>query len=147
MPGSLAIDGAAQSDAARDDRAEFDAGGGRVVARLGSGANATTGGTLAVGGAVTTVTFRVRIGTGGVPAGATIANRAQANFTAATNGQQDAGVETAPAETRVLALDLAMFKQHDPAFVSGGRARSSSASPTSARASRRARSSTPSPTR
>ena len=69
VSGSLAIDGVAQTDAGGDDRAEFDMAGDRVVARLGTGANATAGGTLAIG-AASEVTFRVRIDNGGFAAGA-----------------------------------------------------------------------------
>jgi uncharacterized repeat protein (TIGR01451 family) len=59
-PGSLTIDGAAKTDVAGDDQAEYAAGSGgtgTVTARLGSAASATAGGTIAQGTS-TTVTFQ-----------------------------------------------------------------------------------------
>ena len=52
-----------KTDAAGDDQAEFIAAGNQVVFRLGTGANATTGGTLAIG-ASTTIQFQVRVNSG-----------------------------------------------------------------------------------
>ncbi|MCC6807316.1 MAG: DUF11 domain-containing protein [Deltaproteobacteria bacterium] len=71
VPGSITVDGAARSDRAGDDQAEL--AGGQVIARLGTGASASQGGTLAIG-AMATVKFRVTInaGTTGV-----VANQAQ----------------------------------------------------------------------
>ncbi len=45
-PGSIFINGAAKTDAAGDDEAEYDAVNNRVVFRLGTGANGTTGGEI-----------------------------------------------------------------------------------------------------
>jgi uncharacterized repeat protein (TIGR01451 family) len=50
----------AKTDVAGDDQAEFSSANNDVVFRLGSGANATTGGTLAIG-ATTTIEFDVRV--------------------------------------------------------------------------------------
>ncbi len=50
----------AKTDAFGDDQAEFSSANNDVVFRLGSGANATTGGTLAIG-ATTTIEFEVRV--------------------------------------------------------------------------------------
>ena len=119
VPGSITINGVGQSDTAGNDQAEFDAAGNRVVARLGTGASPTAGGTLGIGQS-SVVSFRVQIDDGGFPAGATIANTARAAFTAATTGQTYAPVDSAPAETRLLLPDIAVVKQHDPAYVSGG---------------------------
>jgi uncharacterized repeat protein (TIGR01451 family) len=66
------------------------------------------------------VRFRVRVNDSGLPIGTVIANSAHADFTAATTGAVDAGVETAPALTVVRVPDLAVVKSHDPAFVPGG---------------------------
>jgi len=49
VPGSLRVGGAVRTDAAGDDVAEYVNGPDRVVARVGSGANATDGGVLAGG--------------------------------------------------------------------------------------------------
>ena len=120
VPNSLAIDGVAQTDAGGDDRAEFDAAGTRVVARLGTGANATAGGTLAIG-AASEVTFRVRIDDAGFAAGAEISNVARASFTGETTDDVAYDpVDSAPAVTRLLLPDLTILKTHDPGYVAGG---------------------------
>jgi uncharacterized repeat protein (TIGR01451 family) len=74
----------AKSDGTGDDQAEFDAGGNRVVIRVGTGANAATGGGLAPGQA-TSVRFRVRTNSP-VPAGAVVSNQAVVDFNAAQLG-------------------------------------------------------------
>ena len=120
VPNSLAIEGVAQTDAGGDDRAEFDAAGTRVVARLGAGANATAGGTLGIG-AASTVTFRVRIDDAGFAAPAQISNVARASFTGETTDDVDYDpVDSAPAVTRLLLPDLVVQKTHSPAYVAGG---------------------------
>lgn len=48
LPGSLRINGVAKTDAAGDDEAEYDFANNRVVLRLGTGANSTTGGNVAI---------------------------------------------------------------------------------------------------
>jgi large repetitive protein len=82
VPGSLAVtagpNAGAKSDVAGDDQADFDAVSGNVRFRLGNGATATDGGSLAPG-ASTTVRFRVKINLG-VPAGGDIANQATVGF-------------------------------------------------------------------
>lgn len=50
-PGTLRINGVLKSDGMTNDEAEFDATNNRVVFRLGTGANGTTGGELAAGAA------------------------------------------------------------------------------------------------
>src|SRR6185503_1439679 len=61
VAGSISVDGgAALTDAAGDDVAEYSAGTRTLTVRLGTGANGTTGGTLAVD-ATTVVKFRVTI--------------------------------------------------------------------------------------
>ena len=51
VPGSLKISGVGKTDAAGDDQAEYDAVNNRVVYRIGTGANAVTGGNVATSGA------------------------------------------------------------------------------------------------
>jgi uncharacterized repeat protein (TIGR01451 family) len=68
VPGSIRLNGAPVSDAAGDDLGEF--AGGRVVVRLGTGATAGTGGTLAPN-ASATVSFQVTVATSGLASGAT----------------------------------------------------------------------------
>ena len=88
VPGSLVVlsgaNAGAKTDAAGDDQAEYDATARRVVFRAGTGANAATGGTLAVG-ASTSLRFRVSI-TPPAPNGSVVANRAAAAFNGAQLG-------------------------------------------------------------
>lgn len=88
-PGSLVIvsgaNAGAKSDAAGDDQAEFDRANNRVVFRLGSGANAGTGGTI-VPGEGFSLRFRARVNAG-VAAGTVIENRATLSHRAATLGE------------------------------------------------------------
>ena len=115
VPGSIRLNGATLSDAAGDDVGEFAAG--RVVVRLGTGATATTGGTLAPS-ASATVSFQVTVATAGLASGATIENVADLAFRAATT-QVPSTVATAPATTSVLVPDLAIGKTHTPALAPG----------------------------
>ncbi len=74
----------AKTNAAGDDQAEHDAANGDVVFRVGAGATAFTGGTLAAG-ASATVSFEVRI-IPGTPKNTVISNQADVSWTAATLG-------------------------------------------------------------
>ena len=144
VPGSLAIDGVAQTDAAGDDQAEV--AGGQVVARLGTGANATAGGTIAVGpAAASTITFQVRINDAGFAPGAEITNTARADFTSATTGVDYAPVQSAPVVTPLGVPDVAIVKQHDPDYVAGGTSTVLIAPSTSVRDRPTARSWSPTP--
>ncbi|MGB5008104.1 MAG: T9SS type A sorting domain-containing protein [Ferruginibacter sp.] len=49
LPGSIRINGVAKTDAAGDDQAEYDFANNRVVLRIGTGANAVTGGNIGQG--------------------------------------------------------------------------------------------------
>jgi uncharacterized repeat protein (TIGR01451 family) len=86
VPGSLVIasgaNAGAKSDAAGDDQGNFT--GSAAVFRLGTGANATTGGSLPIN-ASTSVSFRVTVNAG-VAAGTSITNQASVAFTSATLG-------------------------------------------------------------
>ena len=96
VPGSIRLSGAVITDAPGDDLGEF--AGGQVVVRLGAGATAGSGGTLAPG-ASATVSFQVTVATTGLLLGATIENTADLAFSAATTGVPST-VTTAPATTR-----------------------------------------------
>jgi len=76
LAGSTTVDGVAKTDAAGDDQANFTAATKTLTVRLGTGANATTGGNLAVN-ATSVIKFRVTVD--GTVSG-TISN--QANITA-----------------------------------------------------------------
>lgn len=92
VPGSIAIaagaNSGAKTDATGDDQADYNAATRTVTVRLGTGANATQGGSLAVD-ASTTVTLRVTVDAN---AAGVVAN--QATITAA-------GVQGAPASSAV----------------------------------------------
>jgi len=87
-PGSLAVtsgaDAGARSDAAGDDQAEYVAAARCVVARLGAGATALTGGELAVGDS-TAVRFRVSVDVP-MPGGTVIANQAGVGYVGEQTG-------------------------------------------------------------
>ncbi|MBI1798942.1 MAG: DUF11 domain-containing protein [Candidatus Eisenbacteria bacterium] len=86
VTGSLSVasgaNAGAKTDAAADDQMEYDAANRRVIARLGTGANAASGGSLAPG-ISTSAIFRVRVNAP-APTGTVISNQAALNF----NGQQ-----------------------------------------------------------
>ncbi len=88
VPGSLQIvsgaNAGSKTDAAGDDQAEFNAAGNDVVFRLGAGANATSGGTLAIN-ASTTISFEVQVNAG-TPANTIVANQATTAFKGVTTG-------------------------------------------------------------
>ncbi|EYF07081.1 DUF3344 domain-containing protein [Chondromyces apiculatus] len=94
VPGSLAITAGANSgtktDAAGDDQGEYTAATRTLRVRLGTGANATQGGTMAIA-ATATVTFRVTVDAG---ASGTIANQAIINAA----GQQGAPATDTPTD-------------------------------------------------
>ena len=84
VPGSLRLGAATLTDAAADDVGEYVAGPRRVTVRLGAGATAVAGGTLAIG-ATQTVRFRVRIQTT-IAAGTRLSNQASVTYAGATLG-------------------------------------------------------------
>ncbi|WND78855.1 prealbumin-like fold domain-containing protein [Lysobacter capsici] len=100
-PGSLVIvsgaNAGAHSDAAGDDQAEFDAGNNRVVFRLGTGATAASGGTVAPGESFS-LRFRVRVNAG-VAAGTVINNSASVAHRSATLGENLLDISDADAAT------------------------------------------------
>jgi uncharacterized repeat protein (TIGR01451 family) len=73
-----------KTDAAGDDQGEYDAANRRVIVRLGTGATALAGGSLAPGVA-TSARFRVTV-TPPAPTGSIVSNQAAANFNAALAG-------------------------------------------------------------
>jgi clumping factor A len=95
VPGSIQITAGAnlgnKTDATGDDQANFTAATKTITVRLGTGANATNGGTLAVG-ASTTVKFRVTID---ATATGTIENQAQIT----AGGQLGAPPSTTPTDS------------------------------------------------
>ncbi len=86
-PGSLQIvtgaNAGTKTDAVGDDQADFVAGSNQVVYRLGTGANGTTGGTLAPNSSFT-LKFQVTLNAG-VPGGTTVNNQVTMNYKSATD--------------------------------------------------------------
>lgn len=88
VPGSISIvtgaNAGAKTDASADDQAEYQSGPRRVVARLGAGANGSSGGTLAPA-VSTSVRFRVVIDSP-LAIGSTVSNQATLSFAGAQTG-------------------------------------------------------------
>ena len=88
VPGTLVITAGAnagpKTDSPGDDQAEFNSVTNSVVFRLGTGANASTGGTLAIG-ATTTVQFEVQVGSS-VPNQTVISDQATITAVGVTSG-------------------------------------------------------------
>ena len=112
---------ASPTDASGDDIAAFNAAENRVVFRLGQGASATRGGSLAATGLPgnsTSFSFDVTINPG-LSVGTQIVNQAAAQFLSQTLAT--ALTATTPqVVTTVDAPDLTLTKSHSPPFVAGG---------------------------
>lgn len=126
VPGSIRVTqpggtATTRTDAAGDDTADFDAAGNRVVARVGTGASATAGGTLAVGASYA-VTFDVTVNgpTPVVPSGTVVTNTATASFASASLGTPLTAVSTV--QRTVSGPDLAVTKSHTGPLVKGAQA-------------------------
>lgn len=127
VPGSIEIVKAgggstgSKTDAANDDQAEYDAGADRVVARLGQGSNASSGGNVAPG-AEYEVTFQVKVNgpaPDAVPNLTELENVATASFLSKTTGTPLTAVSTV--KSTVKAPDLKIVKTRTGAdFVAGG---------------------------
>lgn len=126
VPGSLRVvngAGAAtgtRTDAAGDDNGEFDSANNRVVTRLGTGANASTGGKVAVGGSYD-VRFQVRVSNRLAP-DTRITNTATASFFSESLNTPLTAASTPDLPTVVKAPDLAITKSHTGPVTPGGSA-------------------------
>ncbi|GGS18253.1 DUF11 domain-containing protein [Deinococcus knuensis] len=128
LPGSMTVTGAnagAKTDLAGDDQAEFDAAGNRVMFRLGSGANAATGGAV-LPNEETRVRFRVTVNAG-TPGGTTIDNTGTVNYRQQTLGTSVSDTSDSdpttdgdqPARITVAGPDLSVTKTHTGTFSTG----------------------------
>ncbi|CAN5524834.1 hypothetical protein BH11ACT8_BH11ACT8_07170 [soil metagenome] len=109
------------TDAAGDDLAEYDAGANRVVARFGTGASSTAGGTVAPTKSYTLVFDVVVNGpVPVVPSGTTITNTATASFSSASLGT--ALTAASSATSTVSGPDLKIVKSHTGTLVQGSNA-------------------------
>jgi uncharacterized repeat protein (TIGR01451 family) len=104
VPGSITIltgaNPGAKTDAAGDDQAEYAAGPRSVTVRLGTGANAGSGGSM-VPGVATTFRFRVTVNAPS-PTGTSVANQAWLSFNGAQFGTPFAGASDADTLTAGL---------------------------------------------
>jgi uncharacterized repeat protein (TIGR01451 family) len=109
VPGSLTINGVAKTDAVGDDTADFDdtSTPKKTIFRIGAGATATTGGTLAINTATkaapsapstSTVKFRVKVNAS-VPDNTDITNIAASSYTGATLGEGKSIAAASPGVT------------------------------------------------
>jgi uncharacterized repeat protein (TIGR01451 family) len=106
----------AKSDSAGNDQAEYDGAGHKVVFRLGTGADGTTGGILAaVGHPNDQSSFRFQVTVNdSAPGDTTISNLATANYFGVTfPGTPLSGTASAPITTSVVDADLAATKTVD----------------------------------
>src|SRR5262249_8768117 len=118
VSGSMSINGVPQTDAAGDDRANFQPSPNQVVFRLGAGANATTGGRLAIG-ATSAVRFRVRVNNN-IPNRTLIRNQAASSFSGETTRF---ALNASSADVSILAealADLFVTKKVDKPAASVG---------------------------
>jgi uncharacterized repeat protein (TIGR01451 family) len=125
VPGSLEmvsgepLPAGARTDAAGDDSAEYVGADDEVVFRLGDGAGATSGGTVDPGESAT-ISFRVTVNDD-TPAGTSVFNTAESEFTAATTGE-DLGVPSNEVETPIVSAqaDLELTKTAADSTVDPG---------------------------
>ncbi|MCW2794361.1 MAG: conserved repeat domain protein [Nocardioides sp.] len=106
------------TDAAGDDVAEYDGTNNRVVARLGTGATSSAGGTIAIGKSYA-LTFDVRVNgpSPSVASGTTIGNTATASFNSQSLGTPLTAESSAT--STVKSPDLTIVKQHSGDLVRG----------------------------
>jgi uncharacterized repeat protein (TIGR01451 family) len=121
VPGSLVIasgpNAGAKSDTAGNDQAEYAGAAHKVVFRLGTGADGSSGGVIAAAGQVndqSSFRFEVRVNAA-APARTTISNLATANYYGATLGPSVplSGTAGAPTTINVADADLALTKTVD----------------------------------
>ena len=120
-----------KTDAAGDDEAEFLAGSNTVRFRVGAGATASAGGTIAAEGGSTEVRFRVTVDD--VDARTTVINRAELDYVADTIGDPFTyiGNEVPTVIQPVADLSVEKVTTPDPA-VAGATSPRRSPSPTTA---------------
>jgi uncharacterized repeat protein (TIGR01451 family) len=112
VPGSITINGTSVTDASGDDTGNFTSG--TVTARLGTGATASAGGSLAVN-ATATVAFKVTVTTGDTN-GTVIANAATLGYTGATSGLPYVGTSNTVSSTvSVINVNPVLAFQAPPA--------------------------------
>ena len=126
VPGSLQIvsgpNAGIKSDAAGDDQSEYVVATRRAVFRVGTGADATNGGTLQpvpAANSATVVSFRVTINPA-VPNGAVISNVASIDYVGGTTGQPGSGSNPPTSFTVSRDADLSITKTGPATILPGG---------------------------
>jgi uncharacterized repeat protein (TIGR01451 family) len=121
VPGSMQVsagaNAGAKTDAASDDQCEYVASTPKITCRLGTGANATNGGTLDPLTGTTSVKFRVQLNAV-VPDGTTISNTATVSYRARTV-VQDLTATTNLTAAATGPTDLGLTKAHTGNFSQG----------------------------
>jgi len=120
VPGSLTVlsgpNAGAKTDPSGDDQAEYSLVNNRVTFRLGTGANATTGGQVVVGQS-TAVQFKVRV-SNDLPNDFKVVNSADVDLTSATTGEPSE-VTSPDVITPVLTPDPTIEKSHTGPYIAG----------------------------
>ena len=123
IPGSMSITAGAnlgaKTDAATDDQADYSSGTNELTIRLGTGATATTGGSLAVAG-TTQMKFRVRVDPN-IATNSSIVNRARLSYQGQTIGGGTilSSASNVSTTNLVLNADLVLAKTHTGTFAAG----------------------------
>ena len=121
VPGSVQITAGAntgaKTDAQSDDQGEFESGNNRAVVRLGTGANGSAGGTLAIG-ASATVKFRAQVNAG-VADGAQVSNQASISYTSVASGFALSSSTNSVSATIVAQADVVTTVTGPPTVLGG----------------------------
>ena len=118
VPGSIRVDGAARTDAAGDDQAEYDGASRTLTARIGGGADATSGGTVAVADSGSLV-FQVGVAADAAE-GSTVSNSASASYSGDASGIAFASSTSTVSPAVAGTADLAVTGVGTPATVQLG---------------------------
>src|SRR5271157_4529637 len=121
VPGSLQVTAGAnmgpKTDAAGDDQAEYDAAGNQVIFSLGAGANATSGGVLAIGDS-STVSFEVQVDPG-TPDQTVVTNQATIDYTGVSTDFPLSTLSN-PADVTVVPASPSINTSQQPATTTVG---------------------------
>src|SRR5271166_2626763 len=121
VPGSLQVTAGAnmgpKTDAAGDDQAEYHAAGNQVIFRLGAGANATSGGVLAIGDS-STVSFEVQVDPG-TPDQTVVTNQATIDYTGVSTDFPLSTLSN-PADVTVVPASPSINTSQQPATTTVG---------------------------
>lgn len=117
VPNSITINGAAQTDAADMDLARFDGADKEVIASIGAGATAATGGRMVRGDAPIIVTFRARLNPTGLSSGDQVANQGLVTYRSATLGRDFASLSDAAVMVQGRTPTILTIDQRPPSVT------------------------------